>query len=134
VGPLRADSRGSTTLAEAIASSGSMSGIAVLGGAVNTIARPAGLGPVNCETRTLNLKGRSEPVEVRVLYVAPGKSTQGGHHEASRRVLAASAGHAAPHAPGRLHRPGPGCRAFAAHADIWRACRAYHLPGQPGCP
>ena len=72
----------------AVGSSESMSDIAVLGDAVNTTAwlasqagpgeiliseetcRQAGLHTTDWETRTLHLKGRSEPVNVRVIRVA----------------------------------------------------------------
>jgi adenylate cyclase len=70
-----------------VGSSESMSDIAVLGDAVNTTARlaskagpgefliseetcrQAGLHTTDWETRTLHLKGRSEPVNVRVIRV-----------------------------------------------------------------
>jgi adenylate cyclase len=79
----------------AVGSSSGMSDITVLGDAANTAARlssAAGPGeilvseetcrqagmPLNqCETRTLQLKGRSKPVEVRVLRVAPDQPAQG---------------------------------------------------------
>jgi len=74
----------------AVGSSESMSDITVLGDAANTTARlasQAGPGEVliseeacrlaklnfeNCESRTLNLKGRTEPVDVRVIRVTAG--------------------------------------------------------------
>lgn len=77
----------------AVGSSSGMSDITVLGDAANTAARlssaagpgeilvseatcrQAGMDLMNiCETRTLQLKGRSKPVEVRVLRVAPDRS------------------------------------------------------------
>ena len=74
----------------AVGSSDSMSDITVLGDAANTTARlasQAGPGEIlvseaachmanldlkDCETRTLNLKGRTEPVAVRVIRVTAG--------------------------------------------------------------